>query len=110
MAAAASASDQRFRAGIGWRRGGGAPRGYGAASCGKRRNSVFSQQGRTSPWNEEPHRLKRDILSLRKAPWPSCQVISAIEKRESKLMRPTTSVNCRDFEDHCNLVIDMVEL
>jgi len=58
---------------------------------------------------QELHRLKRDILSLRKAVWPLREEISALDKSESALIRPETKVFLRDLYDHIIQVIDMVE-
>jgi magnesium transporter len=57
----------------------------------------------------EVHRLKRDILSLRKAVWPLREEIAALDKSESTLIRPETKVFLRDLYDHTIQVIDMVE-
>ncbi len=57
----------------------------------------------------EVHRLKRDILSLRRAVWPLREEIGALEKSESPLIRPETKVFLRDLYDHTIQVIDMVE-
>ncbi len=58
---------------------------------------------------QEIHRLKRDILSLRKAVWPLREEVGAIEKSESPLIRQETRVFLRDLYDHTIQVIDMVE-
>jgi len=57
----------------------------------------------------EIHRLKRDILSLRKAVWPLREEVGAIEKSESPLIHQETRVFLRDLYDHTIQVIDMVE-
>ncbi|MGE0083936.1 MAG: magnesium/cobalt transporter CorA [Desulfococcaceae bacterium] len=57
----------------------------------------------------EIHRLKRDILSLRKAVWPLREEIGAIEKMEMAMIRPETKVFWRDLYDHTIQIIDMVE-
>jgi magnesium transporter len=58
---------------------------------------------------QEIHRLKRDILSLRKAIWPLREEIGAIEKSDSAIMHPETKVFWRDLYDHTIQIIDMVE-
>jgi len=55
------------------------------------------------------HRLKRDILSLRKAVWPLREEIGALDKSESALIRPETKVYLRDLYDHTIQIIDMIE-
>ena len=58
---------------------------------------------------QEVHRLKRDILNLRKAVWPLREEIGALDKSESALIRPETKVFLCDLYDHTIQVIDMVE-
>ncbi len=58
---------------------------------------------------QEIHRLKRDIVNLRKAVWPLREEIGALEKFESALIRSETKVFLRDLYDHTIQVIDMVE-
>lgn len=58
---------------------------------------------------QEIHRLKRDILGLRKAVWPLREEVGAIEKSESPLIHQETRVFLRDLYDHTIQVIDMVE-
>jgi len=55
------------------------------------------------------HRFKRDLLSLRRAVWPMREVLSAVSKEESPLLRKETKVFWRDLYDHCIQVIDIVE-
>lgn len=58
---------------------------------------------------QEVHRLKRDILSLRKAVWPLREEIGALEKSESMLIHSETKVFLRDLYDHTIQVIEMLE-
>ncbi len=58
---------------------------------------------------KELHRLKRDILSLRKAAWPLREGIGALEKSGSAMIRPETKFFWRDLYDHTIQIIDMVE-
>jgi len=55
------------------------------------------------------HRFKRELLGLRKAVWPLREVVGAIAKSDSALLRPETRVFWRDLYDHTVQVIDMVE-
>ena len=57
----------------------------------------------------EIHRLKDQILNLRKAVWPLREEIGALEKIESTLIRPETRVYLRDIYDHTIQIIDMLE-
>jgi len=55
------------------------------------------------------HRLKRELIFLRKSVWPLREVISALERRESPLIKEGTAVYLRDVYDHTIQVIDAVE-
>ncbi|MDP8234854.1 MAG: magnesium/cobalt transporter CorA [Candidatus Erginobacter occultus] len=57
----------------------------------------------------ELHRLKREILFLRKAVWPLREEIAAIEKSESKLIGSQARLYLRDLYDHTIQIIDMIE-
>jgi len=57
----------------------------------------------------ELHRLKREVLFLRKAVWPLREEIAAIEKSESKLIGPPARLYLRDLYDHTIQIIDMIE-
>lgn len=58
---------------------------------------------------KEIHRLKRCILSLRKAVWPLREEIGTMEKNQSELIAPETGTFLRNLYDHTIQVIDMVE-
>jgi magnesium transporter len=55
------------------------------------------------------HHLKREMIMLRKAVWPLREVISALLRGDSALMRETTHVFLRDVYDHTIQVIETVE-
>jgi magnesium transporter len=55
------------------------------------------------------HRLKRDILSLRKAARPLREEVGVLEKSESALIHPEIKVFWRDLYDHTIQIIDMVD-
>jgi len=55
------------------------------------------------------HRLKREMLFLRKSVWPLRESISGLEKLESTLIKKTTQKYLRDVYDHTIQVIDTVE-
>jgi magnesium transporter len=46
---------------------------------------------------QEIHRFKRELLGLRKAVWPLREVVGAIAKSDSELLRPETRVFWRDL-------------
>jgi magnesium transporter len=58
---------------------------------------------------QEIHRFKRGLLVLRRAVWPMREVVGAIGKCESGVIRRDTTVFWRDLYDHTVQVIDMVE-
>ena len=58
---------------------------------------------------QEIHRLKREMLFLRKSVWPLREMISNIEKSESPLLKKATLKYFRDLYDHTIQVIDTVE-
>jgi len=53
--------------------------------------------------------LKIDLLFLRKLIWPVREVISALQRGESSLIKETTGIYFRDVYDHTIQVIDTVE-
>jgi magnesium transporter len=55
------------------------------------------------------HRLKREMLVLRKSVWPLREVVSRLERGESPLIRKPTYVFLRDVYDHTIQVIDTIE-
>ena len=55
------------------------------------------------------HNLKRNIIFLRKSVWPLREVISSMEKSESKIIKKTTHIYLRDVYDHTIQVIDTME-
>lgn len=57
----------------------------------------------------ELYRLKREMINLRKSVWPLREVISRMEREESKLIKDTTKVYLRDVYDHTISVIETVE-
>jgi magnesium transporter len=58
---------------------------------------------------QELHRLKREIVFLRKAVWPLREEISAIEKSGSRLIDDSIRPFLRDLHDHTIQIIDMVD-
>jgi magnesium transporter len=57
----------------------------------------------------EMHKLKRDVIFLRKALWPLREVIASLERRESPLIKESTVIYLRDIYDHTIQVIDNIE-
>jgi magnesium transporter len=55
------------------------------------------------------HNLKREMIFLRKSVWPLREVVSRLERGESKLIKDSTGIYLRDVYDHTIQVIDTVE-
>ncbi|MBU0468499.1 MAG: magnesium/cobalt transporter CorA [Candidatus Omnitrophica bacterium] len=55
------------------------------------------------------HNLKRDMIYLRKQIWPLREVISALQRDESDLIKKQTGVYLRDVYDHTIQVMDTVD-
>ena len=55
------------------------------------------------------HNLKREMIFLRKSVWPLREVVSRLERGESKLIHESTGIYLRDVYDHTIQVIDTVE-
>jgi magnesium transporter len=58
---------------------------------------------------QEIHKLKREMLFLRKSVWPLRELISGLEKSESRIIKKTTFKYLRDVYDHTIQIIDTVE-
>jgi magnesium transporter len=58
---------------------------------------------------QELHGVKRVLLRLRKTTWPLREMVGALGRGESALMREGTRVWLRDVYDHCVQIIDIVE-
>ena len=59
---------------------------------------------------EQLYQLKRELLFMHKAVWPLREVVSALVRRESPLIRETTAPYLRDVYDHVVQAIDSVEI
>jgi len=55
------------------------------------------------------HRLKRELIFLRKSVWPLREVISRLERWESPLIDKSINIYLRDVYDHTIQVIDALE-
>jgi magnesium transporter len=55
------------------------------------------------------HRLKRELIFLRKSVWPLREVISRLERWESPLVHKSIDIYLRDVYDHTIQVIDSLE-
>lgn len=57
----------------------------------------------------EIHKLKSRMILLRKSVWPLRDVISALERSESSLVRESTRIYLKDVYDHTIQIIETVE-
>jgi len=55
------------------------------------------------------HKLKKELLLLKKSVWPMREVISGLERGDSQLISDSTGIYFRDVYDHTIQVIDTVE-
>lgn len=55
------------------------------------------------------HRMKRELILLRKSVWPLRELIIGLERAESDLFQESTAVYLRDVYDHSIQVIDTIE-
>lgn len=58
---------------------------------------------------QQIHRLKREMIVLRKSVWPLREVISGLQRSESSLIKESTGVYLRDLYDHTIQIIDTIE-
>lgn len=55
------------------------------------------------------YRLKRDLLTIRRAMWPQRDAIFAMYREPTDLITTDTKLHLRDCADHCNHIIDLLE-
>ena len=55
------------------------------------------------------HQIKREIINLRRAIWPLREVVSGLQRSESKLVKKATAVFIRDLYDHTIQVADTLD-
>jgi magnesium transporter len=55
------------------------------------------------------HAVKREMLRVRKATWPLREMVGALARADSSLVREATRVWLRDVYDHTVQIIDIVE-
>ncbi len=58
---------------------------------------------------QEIHKLKREMIFLRRSVWPLRELINGLEKGESSLIDKSTRIYLRDVYDHTIQVIDTLE-
>jgi magnesium transporter len=57
----------------------------------------------------EIHKLKREMIFLRRSVWPLRELVNMLERGESRLINKSTLIYLRDVYDHTIQVIDTVE-
>lgn len=55
------------------------------------------------------HHMKREMIYMRKSVWPLREVISALNREDSPLIKDSTKIYLRDVYDHTIQVIDAIE-
>jgi magnesium transporter len=55
------------------------------------------------------HRLKGELLYLRRSVWPLREVVNGLTRTETELIRESTGVYLRDVYDHTIQIIDTIE-
>lgn len=55
------------------------------------------------------HKMKREMIFLRKATWPLREIINGLTKEESRLIKKDTGIFLRDIYDHTIHVIETTE-
>lgn len=58
---------------------------------------------------QEIHKLKKQMIFLRKSAWPLREVVSGLERLDSPLIHGSTGIYLRDVYDHTIQVIDTIE-
>ncbi len=58
---------------------------------------------------QQIHRLKREMIVLRKSVWPLREVISSLQRTESSLIKDSTGIYLRDVYDHTIQIMDTIE-
>lgn len=58
---------------------------------------------------QEIHRLKRELLILRRALWPMRDVINALQRETHECLSDTTRIYMRDIYDHAVQILEIIE-
>lgn len=59
---------------------------------------------------EDLHKVKREMIYLRRSVWPLREIISTMQKGETKLIHNSTLIYLKDIYDHTIQVIDTIEV
>ncbi len=63
----------------------------------------------TSDIPEILHKLRRDMIFLRKQVWPTREVVNNLQRNESSLLQKSTMIYFRDVYDHTIQIIDTID-
>jgi len=55
------------------------------------------------------HRIRRNLILLRRSVWPLREMVARLQHSESELIQESTTVFLRDVADHLALIADMIE-
>ena len=55
------------------------------------------------------HRMRRNMILLRKSVWPLREVISVMQRNENDFIKTSTQIYLRDVYDHLIQIIDTIE-
>jgi magnesium transporter len=55
------------------------------------------------------HRVRRDLLALRRAVWPQREAVGALVREETPLVTPTVRQYLRDCLDHAVQILDVID-
>ena len=58
---------------------------------------------------QQIHRIKRDLLLVRRAAWPLRELIAQLQRDRHECLSEMAQTYLRDVHDHCVLIIDLVE-
>ena len=58
---------------------------------------------------EQIHRVKRELLTIRRAAWPLRELIGHLQRERHETLSPTAQTYLRDVHDHCVQIIDLIE-
>jgi len=77
-------------------------------------NAIYSLEEVTSSQYDEGtlqtiRALRREVITVRRAAWPLREVISNLQKRETNLIKESSSVYLSDVYDHVVQIIDTTE-
>ncbi len=58
---------------------------------------------------ERVHCVRRDLLLLRRAAWPTRELVSQLQREKHECLAEATQPYFRDIYDHCVQIIDLIE-